>query len=74
MMVGDAIGCQGQRLQNFTEARLNSPELFNFCAFIISAGQRRIYEYEKEKEESKAMQKDKAKEKGPYRNKLTPSA
>ena len=33
-MEGDAIGCQGQRLQNFTEARLNIPELFNFCAFI----------------------------------------
>jgi hypothetical protein len=33
-------------LQNFTEARLNIPELFNFRAFIISAGQTRIYEYD----------------------------
>ena len=74
MTVGDAIDYQGQHLRNFTEAWLNNPELFNFCAFIILAGQRQIYEYEKEKEESKAMQKDKAKEKGPYRNKLTPSA
>jgi len=26
-MVGDAIGCQGQSLQNFTKAWLNIPEI-----------------------------------------------
>uniref|UniRef100_A0A8C6UKH6 Flap endonuclease GEN homolog 1 n=1 Tax=Neogobius melanostomus TaxID=47308 RepID=A0A8C6UKH6_9GOBI len=50
------------------------PEHFKFCAFTFSARQRRIYEYDNGKTESKAMQRDKAKEKGPYRNKLVPSA
>jgi len=73
-MVGDAISYQRQRL---TETQLNNQSSLIFVHLLIS----RIYYFGRtqtdlrirgeKKEESKAMQKDKAKEKGPYRNNLT---